>query len=192
LTRRNYEFYPPGVVTLISLKCILLGSCCVIFRGDFQKFYTYMEHHCICITIKSFSIERDSWLYAHMWIFRAVIARFMERVQRVFREALTVYIHSRTTPPLVTLSNRIERLFTRVWSYIPYHHKRGTDQWDWRVVYEIYTLAFWHLHNTWPHTHNTARKIHTLHKPSDHCTENSHVGVKPTVTLYGKWFCLHV
>jgi hypothetical protein len=45
----------------------------------------------------------------------------------------------------------------------------GTDQWDWRVVYEFYTLAFRH-HNTWPHTQNshartinltiTARKIH--------------------------------
>jgi hypothetical protein len=58
-----------------------------------------------------------------------------------------------------------------------------------RVVYEFYTLAFWHLYK-WPHTQNTARKTHTLHKPSDHCTENSHMGVNLTVTLNGHMsFC---
>jgi hypothetical protein len=70
--------------------------------------------------------------------------------------------------------------------------KSGTDQWDWRVVYEFYTLAFWHLHNIWPHTHNTAWKTHTLHKPIDHCTKNSHVGVKLTVTLKGKSLFLKI
>jgi hypothetical protein len=52
--------------------------------------------------------------------------------------------------------------------------------------YEFYTLAFWHLHNTWLHTHNTARKTHALHKPSDYWTKNSHVGVNLTVTLNWK------
>jgi hypothetical protein len=53
----------------------------------------------------------------------------------------------------MALTNEIEGLFTT-------------------GVYEFHTLAFWHLH-----AQNNARKTHTLHKPSDHCTENSHVGV---------------
>ena len=29
--------------------------------------------------------------------------------------------------------------------------------------------------------YNAARKLHTVHKPSDHCTGNPRVGVEPTI-----------
>jgi hypothetical protein len=109
---------------------------------------------------------------AIFFLIYTVLSTAWELASQIICDSCNDYLIS---PDLVVLI-----LMERISNSLSYHPKSDTDQWDWRVDYQFYTLAFWHLHYMWPHTHNNACKTHMFHKPRDHCTEN------PQVSCWGQ------